>query len=129
MLLQSQDGAIYILPALPDDWKDGSISGLRAYGGFDVSFTWENNRVQKVIITSHLGGNCRIRVPNDIVLANGKEMKQASGENPNPFFTTVKVKDPLISSEANLHDVNLKPTLIYDLPTVAGKTYIITCKK
>ena len=129
MLLQSQDGAIYILPALPDDWKDGSISGLRAYGGFDVSFTWENNRVQKVIITSHLGGNCRIRVSNDMVLANGKELKQASGENPNPFFATVKVKDPLISSEANLHEVNLKPTLMYDLSTVAGKTYIITCKK
>jgi alpha-L-fucosidase 2 len=129
MLLQSQDGAINILPALPDDWKNGSINGLRAYGGFDVSFTWENNRIQKVIITSHLGGNCRIRVPNDIILANGKEMKQASGENPNPFFATAKVKDPLISSEAKLHDINLKPTLMYDLPTVAGKTYIITCKK
>jgi alpha-L-fucosidase 2 len=129
MLLQSQDGAIHILPALPDDWKNGSINGLRAYGGFDVSFTWENNLIKKITITSHLGGNCRIRVPNDMILANGKEMKQASGENPNPFFTTVKIKDPLISSEANLHEVNLKPTLMYDLPTVAGKTYIITCKK
>jgi len=129
MLLQSQDGAIHILPALPDDWKKGSITGLRTYGGFDVSITWENNQVQKINITSHLGGNCRLRVPNDVVLVNGKALKQASGENPNPFFATVKVKDPLISSKANLNEVNLKPTLLYDLPTEAGKTYTIICKK
>jgi len=129
MLLQSQDGAIHILPALPDDWKKGSITGLRAYGGFDVSIVWENNQVQKINITSHLGGNCRLRVPNNVVLVNGKALKQAEGENPNPFFATVKVKDPLISAKASLNEVNLKPTLLYDLPTEAGKTYTIICKK
>jgi len=129
MLLQSQDGAINILPALPDDWKNGSISGLRTYGGFDVSITWENSQVQKINITSHLGGNCRLRVPNAVVLVNGKALKQAKGENPNPFFATVKVKDPLISPKANLNVLSLKPTLLYDLPTKAGETYTIICKK
>jgi len=129
MLLQSQDGAINILPALPDDWKKGTITGLRTYGGFDISITWENNQVQKINITSHLGGNCRLRVPNVVVLVNGKTLKQAEGENPNPFFATVKVKEPLISSNANLNELNLKPTLMYDLPTEAGKTYTIICKK
>jgi alpha-L-fucosidase 2 len=129
MLLQSQDGSINILPALPDDWKNGSISGLRAYGGFDVSITWENNQVQKIVITSHLGGNCRIRVPNEVDLSGNKKLTPASGDNPNPFFAQVKVKDPLISASANMNPVNLKQTFLYDLPTEAGKTYTIICKK
>lgn len=129
MLLQSQDGAIDILPALPDDWKKGSISGLRTYGGFDVSITWKNNQVQKILIKSHLGGNCRIRVPNEVTIAGGKTLKEASGENSNPFFETDQVKNPVIAASANLNAVNLKSTWLYDLPTEAGKTYTIICKK
>nr|WP_321379701.1 glycoside hydrolase family 95 protein [uncultured Bacteroides sp.] len=129
MLLQSHDGAIDILPALPDDWKKGSISGLRTYGGFDVNITWENNKVQKIIIKSHLGGNCRIRVPNEVTLVGGKTLKVASGENSNPFFDTAKVMNPLISASAKMNAVHLKQNWLYDLPTEAGKTYTITCKK
>jgi alpha-L-fucosidase 2 len=62
-------------------------------------------------------------------MANGKEMKQAAGVNPNPFFDVVKVKDPLISTEAKLNPVNLRQTYLYDLPTEAGKTYTIVIKK
>ncbi len=128
MLLQSHDGAIHVLPALPDDWKSGSITGLRAYGGFDVSFTWENNRVKKIVIKSNNGGNCRLRVPNEVVSDKGKSLNQASGENPNPFFATVKVKNPLISEAAKLNEVKLNPTFSYDIPTEAGKTYTVICK-
>jgi alpha-L-fucosidase 2 len=129
MLLQSQDGAIHLLPALPDDWKTGSITGLRAYGGFNVSIAWENCKVKKIIIKSNLGGNCRLRVANEVVFANGKALKSAQGGNNNPFFETVKVKEPLISSEAKLNSVNLKPTFLYDFPTEAGKTYTIVSLK
>ena len=129
MLLQSQDGSIDVLPALPDEWKNGSINGLKAYGGYEVSCTWENNQVKKITITSKLGGNCRIRVPNEVVMAGGIKMKKATGDNPNPFFATVKVKEPLISQEAKLNPINLKTTYLYDFPTQAGKTYTIICKK
>jgi len=129
MLLQSHDGSIDILPALPDDWKNGSITGLKAYGGFEVSFVWENNKVQKITIKSNLGGNCRIRVPNEVNLAGEKILKVATGENPNPFFEIVKVKEPLISADAKLNPVILKTTYLYDLPTEAGKIYTIICKK
>ena len=108
MLLQSHDGAIDILPALPDEWKKGSISGLRAYGGFDVNVVWDNNEVQKLTIKSNLGGNCRIRVPNKVSLSSGKALKVASGDNPNPFFETPKVAEPLISDAAKLNKVILK---------------------
>jgi alpha-L-fucosidase 2 len=129
MLLQTQDGSIHILPALPDAWKTGSITGIRAYGGFEVSISWDNNQVQKIVIKSKLGGNCRIRVADNVVFANGGLLKPAFGENPNPLFYSVKVKDPLISPEAKLNAVNLKPTFLYDFPTQAGKTYTIVCKK
>ena len=129
MLLQTQDGSIHILPALPDAWKTGSITGLKAYGGFEISISWENNQIQKIEIKSKLGGNCRIRVAENVVFANGSVLKPAFGENPNPLFYTVKVKDPLISPEAKLNPVTLKPTFLYDFPTQAGKTYTIVGKK
>ncbi len=129
MLLQTQDGAIHILPALPDDWKKGTISGLRAYGGFEVSIGWDENKAQKITIKSKLGGNCRIRVANELVQAGGKSIKPANGENPNPFFAVNKVKDPLISPDAKLNPVKLAPTFVYDLPTEAGKTYVLVIKK
>ncbi|MCK9159925.1 MAG: glycoside hydrolase family 95 protein [Bacteroidaceae bacterium] len=129
MLLQSHDGSIDILPALPDDWKNGSITGLKAYGGFEVSFAWKKNKVQKITIKSNLGGNCRIRVPNEVVLTRGKAMKEATGNNSNPFFEIVKVKEPLVSAEAKLNPVALKRTYLYDLPTEVGKVYTIICKK
>jgi alpha-L-fucosidase 2 len=128
MLLQTQDGDIHLLPALPDDWKNGSISGLRTYGGFEVSFSWKNNRLSSVTITSKLGGNCRLRVPNALQANGSVSLKKAVGENPNPFFQNEAVKTPLISEQAKLNPVTLKETLLYDFPTVAGKTYTFMAK-
>jgi hypothetical protein len=123
MLLQSQDGAIHLLPALPDDWSTGEVTGLRAYGGFEVNFSWERGQVQSIVIKSNLGGNCRIRVPNEVVLLQG--MTPASGVNPNNFFATPEIKNPIIRDSSKIKHVDLKPTLLYDLPTQAGGTYII----
>jgi len=127
MLLQTQTGAIDILPALPDDWKNGSISGLRAYGGFEVNIIWKDNKAQQIVITSKLGGNCRIRVPNEVTL-KGVPLKAASGSNPNAFFESVAIKQPLISPQAHNNDVVLKKTFTYDFNTQPGKTYILNIK-
>jgi hypothetical protein len=129
MLLQSHDGDIHFLPALPDDWQNGNISGLRAYGGFDVSFVWENGQVQKIVIKSNLGGNCRIRVPNEVAFDNGTLLNPAVGSNSNAFFETAKIKEPLIADASKLHSETLKPTYLYDFPTQAGQTYTIVCIK
>lgn len=51
MLLQSQDGYIALLPALPSEWRSGSARGLRARGNVSVDFNWNDSRVEQVTIT------------------------------------------------------------------------------
>jgi len=58
MLLQSQNGMVDILPALPTLWKDGEVKGLVARGGFVVDIKWSNHKPQKVIIKSNVEGKC-----------------------------------------------------------------------
>ena len=127
MLLQTQNGAIDILPALPDEWANGNISGLRAYGGFEVSIIWKSNKVQQITIKSNLGGNCRIRVPNEVAMAATKLVKDTDN-NSNTFFSTETIKQPLISPSAQINDIILKKTYMYDFETQAGKTYILKIK-
>ncbi|RAJ87750.1 alpha-L-fucosidase 2 [Chitinophaga dinghuensis] len=54
-LLQSNDGMIELLPALPAAWKEGNISGIRARGGFEVSMAWKNNKLTKASLKSLSG--------------------------------------------------------------------------
>lgn len=121
MLMQSYDGAIHLLPALPDQWRTGSISGLKARGGFEiVKLKWENGKVKELVIKSFNGGNCRIRVPNAL-----KNMVVTKGDNPNPFYKVEETAKPLVSKEAKLNVPQLKDTFLYDFDTKAGKTYRI----
>lgn len=61
MLLQSHEGYIEPLPALPDDWSTGSYSGLMARGNFQVSVNWENGYAKEIAILSNKGELCRVR--------------------------------------------------------------------
>lgn len=65
MLLQSHEGIIKLLPALPREWEDGCFSGLCARGGFTVSAEWKNGFVTSVEVYSANGGECRIRFPEN----------------------------------------------------------------
>ena len=61
MLLQSHAGYIHLLPALPDNWQEGSIRGIRARGGFTIDMEWKKGKISRLSVTSNLGGTCRIR--------------------------------------------------------------------
>lgn len=129
MLMQSSDGALHLLPALPDVLKDGSISGLRARGGFEIKeLIWKQGKVVAVSIQSNLGGNLRLRTPNEIILKNSKNLKIASGENPNVFYQVEEIKKALISKEAAIKPLDVKPTYLYDLNTAKGKIYTFVIK-
>ncbi|WP_316837285.1 glycoside hydrolase family 95 protein [Pedobacter nutrimenti] len=61
MLMQSQNEEILLLPALPAQWKDGSIRGLVGRGGFVVDLFWKNSELTRVNIRSKNGGSCKVR--------------------------------------------------------------------
>ncbi|WP_040303398.1 glycoside hydrolase family 95 protein [Algoriphagus machipongonensis] len=127
MLVQSANGEIHLLPALPDVWQDGSITGIRAKGGFEVvELDWEDGQIEKLVIKSNIGGNLRLRVPNSLLLENG--LKEASGSNPNPFYQVPVTADPIVSPQAKIIPPNLGETSVYDLNTNAGEIYEIVSK-
>jgi alpha-L-fucosidase 2 len=123
MLMQSHDGAIHLLPAIPDSWKNGSISGLRARGGFEiVSLEWKDGKVSKLVIKSNLGGNCRLRLPNTLK-GNALALVADGRPNSNPFYQMLDIPRPIVSPAAKIAPVKLPETTLYDFKTEKGRTY------
>lgn len=123
MLMQSDDGAIHLLPALPDVWPSGSINGLKARGGFEIiAMEWKDSKLVKLVIKSTLGGNLRLRLPNEMKFSNGTNLKDAEGRNSNPFYYINETAKPIISEKASIKPPELKPTFVVDVPTQIGSS-------
>jgi alpha-L-fucosidase 2 len=76
---------IEILPALPDAWPTGSVSGLRARGGFEVSISWKDGRLASAVLSSAKGGRALLRYGDrarDLVLAAGASFTWDGGATP-----------------------------------------------
>ena len=125
MLMQSYDGFIYLLPALPALWQQGEIKGIVARGGFELDLSWKNGKVNRLIVKSRIGGNCRLR---SLTPLEGKGLRKAKGVNPNSLYEAPAVGAPLINEKAKLNKVELKDTYLYDLYTEAGKEYVLIGK-
>lgn len=124
MLMQTADGAVDILPALPDAWPTGKVSGLRAWGGFEiVQLEWKAGRIQKLVIRSTLGGNLRLRVPHPVKPAGSFSLRQAKGHNSNPFFQLMETARPLVATDAIITPPAIGATVEYDLATQKGGVY------
>ncbi len=125
MLVQSHDGCVNLLPALPDPWKArGEVKGLRTVGGFVVEdLQWQDGKVVKATLRSTLGGNLRLRLPNEV--KSPASLRKAAGENPNPLFTTYSMHTE-VSPETKTSAPQLAPTVLYDVQTRPGEVITLT---
>ena len=121
MLVQSHDGAVHLLPALPDAWQEGEVKGLQARGAFTVDMTWKEGELQEATVRSKIGGTLRLR---SYVPLTGEGLKEAKGDCPNPLMAPAQIKEPLKSKELkNFQLLPLKNVFEYDIETMPGQTY------
>ena len=129
MFVQSHDGAIHLLPALPDVWKQGTLKGIRCRGGFTVKeMKWENGELQTAVITSNIGGTLRIRTQTPLYL-NGEKLTPSVQEvSDNPLLQSQSIRKPLIAANAPVCIPEYAQTYVYDIETNAGNEYILTAR-
>lgn len=102
MLLFSHDGVLTLLPALPEEWASGEITGFKARGNFIVDLKWEQGIPVQVLVTSNSGGVMKVR---------------------SPYSASAIVKS---SIDAAVHITKEEADTVLVIPTTAGATYTIT---
>ncbi len=76
MLMQSTEDGIFLLPALPDAWPTGSVKGICARGGFEISIYWNNGLIQEVEVLSKAGNNCSLYYKDKTITFDTKKGKR-----------------------------------------------------
>ena len=108
MLLQSHQGFIELLPAVPVDWADGHFRGMRARGGFEVSASWDRGKLRTGEIKALIGGPCCVKA---------KGLAGVSGPG-----VKVRAQDGMVSFTA---EKGVSYVLEFDAEEIAGREYYI----
>ncbi len=127
MLVQSHEGEIQLLPALPDAWSSGKVTGLKARGGFEIDMEWKKGKLTKAVVHSSIGGNCRIRTREEVKVDN-VDFKKAQGPNPNPLFNFIYPGKLLNHSVEKIIPLKGPETHAIDFEAERGKSYVISIK-
>jgi len=87
LLIQSHRGFVHLLPALPPGWSNGTVTGLRAQGGFEVDMRWTDGQLMRARVTSTAGETCRLKSPVPVTVRGPDGRRLASGEDPQEMLT------------------------------------------
>lgn len=117
MLVQSHDGCIYLLPAVPSVWSEGRVTGICCRGGFVIDeLAWKDGRITTCKIRSTIGGQLRVKANAPL-----KGMSKASGENKNPLFRAPVTLRTQNNSQVPLNPTGAPKAYTYDVKTKVGQ--------
>ncbi|WP_394803759.1 glycoside hydrolase family 95-like protein [Niabella hibiscisoli] len=124
MLLQSHEGYLFLLPALPAVWKDGFISGIKARGNFKVDISWKHNKLSSATVYSEIGGDCSLHTlqPVKVVETNASKTVGSSGNN---LLTRYEKLNYHNNTKEKLPDLNTVEGYTINFKTEKGKRYTI----
>jgi alpha-L-fucosidase 2 len=128
MLIQSHEGYIHLLPALPSEWSTGKVSGLVARGGFIVDMEWQEGHLSKITIHSRLGGDCRIKVSGELT-SREADLKEVCGKISNSLSQKPAPVPFVKNSTIEIDDIHIPFGNTYEWKTFAGKTYHFNMKR
>lgn len=90
MLIQSHLDDIHLLAALPSAWKEGSVSGLKARGGFEIGIQWKNHRLTTATVQALTGGLCKLRTARPVKIKGIQTESKQTNVGYVTSFTTQK---------------------------------------
>ncbi|WP_316767754.1 glycoside hydrolase family 95 protein [Pedobacter frigiditerrae] len=124
MLMQSHEGEISLLPALPDAWPSGSIKGIKARGNFEIDIVWEKGKLSTAKIKSIIGGNCRLRTPIPVKLVE-VSIGNGGGNTSNALMPNFEQTPYQNQTKAKLQKLNVNNGYTINFKTEKGKSYNI----
>ncbi|WP_084645547.1 glycoside hydrolase family 95 protein [Marinimicrobium agarilyticum] len=124
MFVQSHDGAIHLLPALPDAWPEGKVTGLVTRGGFVVDLAWDEGKVQTLTLHSRLGGPVRLRMAKGLKPEADVPLRRVvEGSDPeNPLMQVPEVPEPIVHAPEKVAPAGVADTQLWELDTQKGQT-------
>ncbi|WP_236978823.1 glycoside hydrolase family 95 protein [Membranihabitans maritimus] len=118
MLLQSHDGFVHLLPALPRKWDHGKVHGLRARGGFEVDITWKDHDMTEAIIHCDRGGVLPVKSPVPLKIDGGEIFNR---EMENTFLQPMDAGVHLNHSKVDLPEIPKNKVYTYFLKCEVGE--------
>lgn len=125
IILQSHDGYVHLLPALPGKWSKGHIEGLKTRGAFEVDIYWDNSALTSATIIAHNDGILPLKSPVPLTIKGGMLLKN---ETINPLLQPVQTSEYLNHSKQELAELNPEEFYTYFLQTKSGERIELKAK-